>query len=572
MALTKEGTLTWCVAPPEKIGQGRCNHVAHINDGETVKEFIERCGHPQDTVGIAKTNPAIEKEHNQQAYREAKEVLEREGVVAIVQATGTGKSSVIGAIIDDYKHEKIVFLSPSNDINNAMKGYASTYGGKDAKYLTYSLLMMKYKKGELHEFEDTGLIVADELHRLGANKWGEAFEALRRAAPRAKVVGATATPVRSDGRNMVNEYFNGNSVSNLSLERCIEKGILKTPRYVSLVWMDEQNRNPLEEELSNVKGMSTKRLREKLNQAIRKYEEENQVHQILRNNLSEIEAKNAADGKGMNILVFCSDENDIERKAYQIQEEYQKAFPNKRIILGKYTSKTTDHDFKDFSQGSSKEEIKLLFTVNKLNEGVHLKQLDSIMMMRKTGSDIVYKQQLGRALSIGSEQRPLIMDFASNHESNEYKEMWQRIEQKTGQKILTDHTEELSKTIREVRVELHRHNGVQVHEYKGYVGSIDEIIKRFNIPNSDEVRRMVQKEKSPLQYAIIKASGQVPYIRLGKNGVAMTLEELCESEGVSLNDVLKITGKNPNNKQVNDAIDQLQGKTKKNTRRSIMFY
>ena len=42
LALTKEGTLTYCVAKDENIGKGRCNHIAHKRDEESVEEFVIR--------------------------------------------------------------------------------------------------------------------------------------------------------------------------------------------------------------------------------------------------------------------------------------------------------------------------------------------------------------------------------------------------------------------------------------------------------------------------------------------------------------------------------------------------
>lgn len=42
LAYTKDGRLTYCTAPPEQRGHGRCNHIFHQKDGETPKEFTKR--------------------------------------------------------------------------------------------------------------------------------------------------------------------------------------------------------------------------------------------------------------------------------------------------------------------------------------------------------------------------------------------------------------------------------------------------------------------------------------------------------------------------------------------------
>lgn len=40
LAITKDGKLTYCTAPPDLRGKGRCNHVAHQEDGQTKEEFL----------------------------------------------------------------------------------------------------------------------------------------------------------------------------------------------------------------------------------------------------------------------------------------------------------------------------------------------------------------------------------------------------------------------------------------------------------------------------------------------------------------------------------------------------
>lgn len=41
LAITVDGKLTQCTASEENIGKGRCNHIAHQQEGQSVEEFIE---------------------------------------------------------------------------------------------------------------------------------------------------------------------------------------------------------------------------------------------------------------------------------------------------------------------------------------------------------------------------------------------------------------------------------------------------------------------------------------------------------------------------------------------------
>lgn len=43
LAINEKGELTYCTSPEDKIGIGRCNHIAHIMDGESIEDFNNRC-------------------------------------------------------------------------------------------------------------------------------------------------------------------------------------------------------------------------------------------------------------------------------------------------------------------------------------------------------------------------------------------------------------------------------------------------------------------------------------------------------------------------------------------------
>ena len=56
--------------------------------------------------------------------------------------------------------------------------------------------------------------------------------------------------------------------------------------------------------------------------------------------------------------------------------------------------------------------------VDRLNEGLHVKNIDGVFMLRPTSSPIIYFQQMGRALSSGHKgKKPLIFDFVNNYNS-----------------------------------------------------------------------------------------------------------------------------------------------------------
>lgn len=69
--------------------------------------------------------------------------------------------------------------------------------------------------------------------------------------------------------------------------------------------------------------------------------------------------------------------------------------------------------------------LELLFCVDILNGGIHIKGIDGIIMFRPTQSMIVYLQQLGRALAVESRKCVQIFDVVNNvSELEEGKSFW----------------------------------------------------------------------------------------------------------------------------------------------------
>ena len=60
---------------------------------------------------------------------------------------------------------------------------------------------------------------------------------------------------------------------------------------------------------------------------------------------------------------------------------------------------------------------RLLYCIDMLNEGIHVDDVDGVILLRPTVSPIIYLQQIGRALSAGSKNQPVIFDLVNNFDS-----------------------------------------------------------------------------------------------------------------------------------------------------------
>ena len=95
----------------------------------------------------------------------------------------------------------------------------------------------------------------------------------------------------------------------------------------------------------------------------------------------------------------------IEKVVGDIKEKY----PDKRIVVYKTTSamgtegdKNRDcfyHDV-DLEGHDVSNTIRIMFAKNQYNEGVHAPNVTGVFLGRKTESDIVALEQIGRALSV----------------------------------------------------------------------------------------------------------------------------------------------------------------------------
>lgn len=68
-------------------------------------------------------------------------------------------------------------------------------------------------------------------------------------------------------------------------------------------------------------------------------------------------------------------------------------------------------------ENNKEEGLKLLFIIDKLNEGLHLEEVHGCILLRTTVSNIIYYQQIGRAIDAGSNEQRVILDLVSNFNS-----------------------------------------------------------------------------------------------------------------------------------------------------------
>ena len=375
------------------------------------------------------------KKHNEKAYQKIKDMLKETDRAAVVHPTGTGKTYIALKWIEETSG-KTIYVAPSNHILNQVKEdveKAKESGEisdeqykryKEVKYVTYTSLM------ELSKMESGyDNIIIDEFHRCGAPEWSKGVDRIIKQSPNAKILGMTATPIRAvDNKDMADAIFKGNVASEMTLEEAVAEGIIEAPIYINGIYS-------LQEEIKKAESNIEKISNEETKKELRKDIEEAKRHLEQAEGLDDIFAKYAGDKKEGKYIVFCNDINDMHKKMQESNKWFEKVGET-RIYEVSYrkSDKLNEDTIKRFKEEG--EKINLLFSVDKLNEGVHVDGIDGVIMLRKTGSPIVYTQQLGRALSVGNEGTPIVFDLVNNIDSSEYiyefMERVQKIRQERG--------------------------------------------------------------------------------------------------------------------------------------------
>lgn len=350
--------------------------------------------------------------HNERAYHAAVAMLCECGRAAIVHPTGTGKSFIAFRLVEDNPQSRFLWLSPSEYIfKTQMENLCAEnrdFPVGSITFATYAKLMML--EGESLEELAPDYIILDEFHRCGAEQWGQGVDRLLNRFPQARVLGLSATAIRylDNNRNMAEELFQGCVASEMTLGEAVVRGILPAPVYVSTVF---QYQNDLQRCQSRIDSMRSRGVRENnqkyLDALRRALEKADGLETIFQKYMTQ---------KAGKYIVFCANVEHMREMVSHVPEWFGGIDANPAVYAVYSDSAESSRAFADFKADEG-EHLKLLFCIDMLNEGVHVAGISGVILFRPTVSPIIYKQQIGRALTAGAGGTPLIIDVVNNLES-----------------------------------------------------------------------------------------------------------------------------------------------------------
>ena len=353
-------------------------------------------------------------EHNEKAYHAAVRMMNQYGKAAIVHPTGTGKSYIAFKLIEDNPEKTAIWLSPSEYIFKtqleSLKRNDPDFPLANVRFYTYAKLMC-CTQAQLDEIaaQKPAYIILDEFHRAGAECWGESTVALLKLCPDAKLLGLTATNIRylDNNRDMAEELFGGHIASEMTLGEAIVRGILPAPKYVTTVYQYQKELARYQTRINNLRSAGIQDVNQKYLDALRRtLEKADGLDKVFAHHIT---------NKSGKYIVFCANKEHMDEMVSHVPEWFAGVNPDVAVYEAYSDDPGTDKAFTDFKADQGGR-LKLLFCIDMLNEGVHVEGISGVILFRPTVSPIIYKQQIGRALTAGDSKTPLILDVVNNFE------------------------------------------------------------------------------------------------------------------------------------------------------------
>lgn len=359
-------------------------------------------------------------------------------ICCLIRPTGFGKTWTMTRLIS--KYTRVLYVYPSAAIKNTVVDvYYSNKDSddnsitdKDTIELAKELRsfdhvdMMTYMKvqslsqKDVDDLPNYDLIVFDEAHCMGAKGARKAIDKIFKRFKESHIIGATATPNRMDGYDVVGTFFDNVVVFPYTLHDAFQDNLLQKPIYFYCTYnVDDVKKNALKEANDQLfaagidrKTYKRKEIQTLLRSSILHESSIFNMDNVIRSGITKY-----VDDNYFKFICFFGDIDKIDEQGVQVREWFQKAFPDYKVNTMNIHSRdkeALDNVNKLDDLKHKDKEIDLIFCVNMINVGYHINDLTGILMYRGTQSNIIYIQQLGRALSSGSDKPCIVFDVVDN--------------------------------------------------------------------------------------------------------------------------------------------------------------
>ena len=329
----------------------------------------------------------------------------------LISATGTGKTYASAFAMRELGFKRVLFIVHRASLAvQAKQSYQRVFGNtvsmglvgggyreyeKDYVFATVETLN-KDVHLQKYQADDFECIILDEAHHSSANTYQKVMNYF---TPRL-FLGMTATPdKRTDLDDNIYEIFNHQIAYEIRLQQAMEEELLCPFHYFGIT------------DLSIVQDTKSKKLsHEEFNNLICNDRVEHILEQAKYYGYS---------GERVKGLIFCSRKQECK----QLSEKFNNLGYRTLALSGDDSEEVRQDAFERLAMNEDKaiekEPLDYIFSVDILNEGVDIVEVNQVIMLRPTQSPIVFIQQLGRGLrKAKGKEYVVILDFIGNYNNN----------------------------------------------------------------------------------------------------------------------------------------------------------
>jgi superfamily II DNA or RNA helicase/HKD family nuclease len=321
----------------------------------------------------------------------------------VVAATGTGKT-VLAALdykrmcLDGRPRPSLLFVAHKREIleqaaqtfrevlRDGSFGELFVDGQKPSAWRHIFASVQSISSRDIQSF-DPGqfeIVVIDEFHHAEAKTYRRVIDHLRPL----ELLGLTATPERSDGKNVQDEFFDGHIATELRLWDALDEGLLVPFSYFGIADGTD---------LRSIRWSRGRYDSAELGLLLSRNEgRAERVLEELSNHVSDLGTAR--------ILGFCVDKTH----AIFMADFFSRHGVSAKAIISDSSALERDSAKRDLASGN----LRAIFAVDIFNEGVDIPSIDTLLFLRPTESPVLFLQQFGRGLRLSSGKSELtVLDF-----------------------------------------------------------------------------------------------------------------------------------------------------------------
>ena len=334
----------------------------------------------------------------------------------LISATGTGKTYASAFAMRELGYKRVLFLVHRGQLaRQAKKSYQKVFGKNvsmglvgagysdyDSDYV-FATVQTLNRDEHLHYYGPNNFdcIILDEAHHSSA----DTYQKVMRYFKPKLWLGMTATPDKRDddiaGRNIY-EIFNHQIAYEIRLQQAMEEDMLCTFHYFGI---------------SDVSLVEEKQLKAKrmTDRDFNLLTSDERVRHIVEQ--AEYYGYSGDRVKG---LIFCSRIDESE----ELSQKFNALGYRTIALNGSASEEERANAFERLAMDEKDatnelQPLDYIFSVEILNEGVDIVEVNQVIMLRPTESPIVFIQQLGRGLrKAEGKEYVVILDFIGNYNNN----------------------------------------------------------------------------------------------------------------------------------------------------------